>query len=105
MLAAREAVADRHGDDRVYCRNVVQLRFNAWHYAETDLWASLVTELFAQLADPASDPDTAVAEQRRQSRLAAELMDANNGIGSAVKRKDDMHKMAESNKAFAHYRW
>jgi|SRR5690554_770173 len=49
------------------------------------------------------------ARQRRErtmaERLAAELLDAQNGIGSAVKRKDDLHKMAESNKAFAHYRW
>jgi small subunit ribosomal protein S7 len=49
------------------------------------------------------------SRQRRErtmaERLAAELLDANNGIGSSVKRKDDMHKMAESNRAFAHYRW
>jgi small subunit ribosomal protein S7 len=38
-------------------------------------------------------------------RLAAELMDAANGVGASVKRKEDTHKMAESNKAFAHYRW
>jgi small subunit ribosomal protein S7 len=44
-------------------------------------------------------------EKTMAERLAAELMDANNAIGSAVKRKEDMHKMAESNKAFAHYRW
>jgi len=48
------------------------------------------------------------ARQRREKtmaeRLAAELLDASNGIGTAVKRRDDMHKMAESNKAFAHYR-
>ena len=44
-------------------------------------------------------------ERTMAERLAAELMDANNGIGSAVKRKEDMHKMADSNKAFAHYRW
>jgi len=44
-------------------------------------------------------------ERTMAERLAAELLDANNGIGSAVKRKEDMHKMAESNKAFAHYRW
>jgi small subunit ribosomal protein S7 len=43
-------------------------------------------------------------ERTMAERLAAELMDANNAIGSAVKRKEDMHKMAESNKAFAHYR-
>ncbi|TAM75600.1 30S ribosomal protein S7 [bacterium] len=38
-------------------------------------------------------------------RLAAEIMDAANNIGSAVKKREDTHKMAESNKAFAHYRW
>ena len=49
------------------------------------------------------------ARQRREKtmaeRLAAELLDASNGIGAAIKRKDDLQKMAESNKAFAHYRW
>jgi len=37
--------------------------------------------------------------------LAGELLDAANGLGAAVKRRDDMQKMAESNRAFAHYRW
>ncbi len=49
------------------------------------------------------------SRQRREKtmaqRLANELLDAGNGIGAAVKRREDMHKMAESNKAFAHYRW
>jgi small subunit ribosomal protein S7 len=49
------------------------------------------------------------ARQRREKtmaeRLGAELMDAGNGLGNAIKRKDDLQKMAESNKAFAHYRW
>ena len=44
-------------------------------------------------------------ERTMAERLAAELLDANNGIGSSVKRKEDVHKMAESNKAYAHYRW
>jgi small subunit ribosomal protein S7 len=44
-------------------------------------------------------------ERTMAERLAAELLDANNGIGSSVKRKDDIHKMAESNRAYAHYRW
>ena len=44
-------------------------------------------------------------ERTMAERLAAELVDANNGIGTSVKRKEDMHKMAESNRAFAHYRW
>jgi small subunit ribosomal protein S7 len=44
-------------------------------------------------------------EKTMAQRLANELLDANNGIGASVKRRDDMHKMAEANKAFAHYRW
>ncbi len=49
------------------------------------------------------------SRQRREKtmagRLSAELLDASNGIGNAMKRKEDLQKMAESNKAFAHYRW
>ena len=44
-------------------------------------------------------------ERTMQERLAAEIIDASNGIGQSVKKKDDTHKMAEANKAFAHYRW
>ena len=39
------------------------------------------------------------------NNLAQEIMDAANGVGGAVKKRDDVHKMAEANKAFAHYRW
>ena len=39
------------------------------------------------------------------NKLAAEIMDAANGVGGAAKKRDDVHKMAEANKAFAHYRW
>ena len=49
------------------------------------------------------------ASERRDksmaSRLASELMAASNGEGSSVKKRDDVHRMAEANKAFAHYRW
>jgi small subunit ribosomal protein S7 len=38
-------------------------------------------------------------------RLAQELLEASRGQGSAAKRKDDLHRMAEANRAFAHYRW
>ena len=44
-------------------------------------------------------------EKTQIDRLANEIMDAANNTGAAVKRKEDMHKMAEANKAFAHYRW
>ena len=49
------------------------------------------------------------SRQRRErtmaERLANELLDASNAVGASIKRKEDLHKMAESNKAFAHYRW
>jgi small subunit ribosomal protein S7 len=44
-------------------------------------------------------------EKTMQERLAAEIMDAANNRGAAVKKRDDVHKMAEANKAFAHFRW
>jgi small subunit ribosomal protein S7 len=44
-------------------------------------------------------------EKTMAERLANEILDASNGVGAAVKRREDLHKMAESNKAFAHYRW
>ncbi len=45
------------------------------------------------------------SEKDMEQKLAAEIMDAYNSTGGAYKKKDDTHKMAESNKAFAHYRW
>jgi small subunit ribosomal protein S7 len=49
------------------------------------------------------------SRQRREKtmieRLANEILDASNGLGAAVKRREDTHKMAEANRAFAHYRW
>jgi small subunit ribosomal protein S7 len=52
---------------------------------------------------------TAFSRSRREKtmteRLMNEILDASNGLGASVKRREDMHKMAESNKAFAHYRW
>ena len=44
-------------------------------------------------------------EKTMAERLAGELLDAANNTGNAVKRKEEMHRMAEANKAFAHYRW
>ena len=44
-------------------------------------------------------------EKTMEQRLAAEIIDAANGSGASVKKREDTHKMAEANKAFAHYRW
>ena len=45
------------------------------------------------------------SERTQEGRLASELLDAANNAGGAVKRKEEVHKMAEANKPFAHYRW
>jgi small subunit ribosomal protein S7 len=52
-----------------------------------------------------TDFSRARREKTMTERLMNEILDASNGLGAAVKRREDMHKMAESNKAFAHYRW
>ncbi|NEB06768.1 30S ribosomal protein S7, partial [Streptomyces sp. SID13726] len=52
-----------------------------------------------------TDYSRARREKSMTERLMNEILDASNGLGAAVKRREDMHKMAESNKAFAHYRW
>src|SRR5439155_4537827 len=65
------SVASDDPEDRLTYSAVRQVRFNAWHYAETDLWASLVTELFSQMA--AAAPADRGLEERRQSRLAVEV--------------------------------
>ena len=44
-------------------------------------------------------------ERNMEERLCNEIIDAANGVGASVKKRDDVHKMAEANKAFAHYRW
>ncbi len=45
------------------------------------------------------------SEKSMEERLANEIVDASNGVGASIKKRDDIHKMAEANKAFAHYRW
>jgi small subunit ribosomal protein S7 len=45
------------------------------------------------------------SEKTMEERLSSELLDASNNRGAAVKKRDDVHRMAEANKAFAHYRW
>ena len=52
-----------------------------------------------------TDFSRARREKTMTERLMNEILDASNGLGAAVKRREDMHKMADSNKAFAHYRW
>ena len=46
-----------------------------------------------------------IRDSTMTERLANEILDASNGLGASVKRREDTHKMAEANRAFAHYRW
>jgi KAP family P-loop domain len=75
LLAQRVRFAS-HRDDGLTHRHVRQVRFNAWHYAEVELWPSLVSELFTQLAQPAEPEDDLASEQQRQSRLTAAIVAA-----------------------------
>ena len=52
-----------------------------------------------------TDFSRARREKTMAERLANEILDASNGLGASVKRREDTHKMAEANKAFVHYRW
>ena len=66
-----EALSATATDDGPYCADVVQVRFNAWHYADTNLWASLAAEFFDQLTQEDTDP----VEERRKE-IAAQLTHA-----------------------------
>ena len=57
QFSKAEAAADRHGKDRVYCRHIVQLKFNAWHYIDENLWASLANAIFEGLDDALARQD------------------------------------------------
>ncbi|NMO88211.1 P-loop NTPase fold protein [Actinomycetospora sp. TBRC 11914] len=99
LIRREVAGAARRGGDLAF-REVRQVGFNAWHYAETDLWASLVAQIFRQLANPTPDDSTAEAgsldretAQRRQFRLDADLL-AQRGtvqeLTAAENRLDDL---------------
>ena len=62
-------------------------------------------EEWNRLAEELVDFSRERRENTMTERLMNEILDASNGLGAAVKRREDMHRMAESNKAFAHYRW
>ncbi|MFF1779812.1 P-loop NTPase fold protein [Streptomyces virginiae] len=95
-LLQEQVKAAARPDNALAHSAVRQVTFNAWHYAETGLWASLVAELFAQLAAPLDgDVDE---EQRRQSRLTAELVGGRRmreRLQAATARRDELHKVLE----------
>ena len=69
--------------------------------ASTLLTSSLITGQFRLLIDAARKR----SEKTMMERLSGELVDAANSRGTAVKKREDTHRMADANKAFSHYRW
>ena len=98
VLAAREAAADRRGDDRIYCRNIVQLRFNAWHYIDENLWASLANAIFEGLDDALANQhlNAKAIESRGKERagLLLERAQAEKGLEEARQEQADADRLA-----------
>ena len=103
VLAAREAAADRHGDDRIYCRNIVQLRFNAWHYIDENLWASLANAIFEGLDDALATQhlNARAIESRGKERagLLLERAQAEKGLEEARHEQADADRLADEAQA------
>ncbi len=86
-------------DSRTFCRQVVQIRFNAWHYVDTDLWASLVSHILEKLADHIN-PTMGTAAQRAQllkeltssQDLLARAKETKERIGGEVKTREEKLK-------------
>jgi hypothetical protein len=78
------------GPDSAYCTNIVQLWFNAWHYMDTNLWASLATEIFDELAQELARQDAIAANKDpdyERARLVALKADANESVTQALQQK------------------
>ncbi|HEX8744161.1 MAG TPA: P-loop NTPase fold protein [Thermoleophilaceae bacterium] len=93
-LDAIQQAARAGGGETVYCRNIKHIRFNAWHYADANLWASLATEIFEGLAAP---DDGIEAERARERLLQLEtsrraLEEARRAHEGAVRRRDEIER-------------
>ena len=86
-------------DDIIDTGNTVLSSVNKYMETLTNKGRTLV------LTQTASTFSRARGEKTMEERLANEILDASNNTGASVKKKEDMHKMAEANKAFAHYRF
>ena len=98
-LEAVARAAHARGEKTVYCRDVAQIHFNAWHFIDTNLWASIVTRIFSELArhfDPSGQKPAAWDEALSQTRYAGErLRKANETLVSAAQRVDEAAKNQE----------
>ena len=87
----------RNKKDSAYCRNIVQLRFNAWHYMDTDLWASLAAEIFEGLARALEEDTELLDGQKDPTAARARLLAATSHL-RGVREKAEQRK-AEANAA------
>ena len=92
-----ETTAQNAADESPFCRNIVQIRFNAWHYLDSDLWASLVTEIFDKLF--AAIGGKSDRPEDKLPKLAAELQDANGVYREAQQQLADAQTLRKSAEA------
>ena len=104
-IQKRDVLADPLYNNKV----VTKLVNNIMLDGKKGVAQKIVYGAFAKVEEKSGKPALEVFEEAMkktmEDRLANEILDAANNTGSAVKRKEDMHKMAEANKAFAHYRF
>ncbi len=87
-------------EDSAYCSNIVQLWFNAWHYMDTNLWASLATEIFDELAQELARQDAIAAGKDpdyERAQLVAKRADANQELAKANQEKRDADAKLRAN--------
>ena len=101
QFSKAEAAADRHGNDRVYCRHIVQLKFNAWHYIDENLWASLANAIFEGLDDALTNRNVEdVTEQTtRRTDLILKRAQAQERLDDARRRQADADRVAAAAQA------
>ncbi len=87
-LAEKAARAKERGQPTTYCESVVQIWFNAWHYMDANLWASLVTHIFEELAKVLSPGNPDETDEQVRARLFGELSANQELLAQAEKRKE-----------------
>jgi predicted KAP-like P-loop ATPase len=102
--AAQEHDANESALNPLKYSHIRQVRFNAWHYSETDLWASLVSEIFSQLASGEDQTKGLAGEQRQQSRLLSEIVAERKlpeRIAAEKARRDELEAAARTTESLA----
>ncbi len=87
----------RTDPDSIYCSDIVQIRFNAWHYLDTNLWASLVVQIFGGLLDRIRESESDTQKRERlenELRDASQLLQSSHGALAAAEKQKDLAEAA-----------